>query len=464
LSPTPEVKTLRTTFDVKAVVPEQRIIEGYAAVGGNLDRVRDVIDHAANVKAAQTPVGEIGVFIGHQASDLPIGRCIELRADGGGLHSKTYVFPTTRGDDLLQTAKALQDAGSALGMSIGYRTNDFIYEQREGKTVRVIKSYELAEYSFAARQVIANPRALVTSVKSSKTGAPGSFDAARQSLYCALVEMFPDAHPGIEDVYPDHLIYSLGGSDSSAVAYYQAPYTMGQDGGCEIGSPTTVRPSWVAAPAMSEQAGMGGMGDGGMADMMAGKSLAEQKAEWSTAEVNALPDSCFLYIESGGAKDDEGKTVPRSLRHFPYKDAEGKIDLPHLRNAIARIPQSSVLDDAGKARLQARARRMLDNMQGGKTIDPEGAEWSNGAAIAVAAIGYQLIDAAEEIATELKAMSLLGSDTKNNGRLRPEQRQRLTSLAAELGRLVEHAELIDREQDGAAKVAHYRRSLELLEV
>jgi putative serine protease XkdF len=82
------------------------------------------------------------------------------------------------------------------------------------------------------------------------------------------------------------------------------------------------------------------------------------KAVWSTAEINDLPDSSFLYIESGGEKDDAGKTTPRSLRHFPYKDAEGKIDLPHLRNAISRIPQSSLPQDV-RDKLQVRAETLL---------------------------------------------------------------------------------------------------------
>jgi phage I-like protein len=81
-------------------------------------------------------------------------------------------------------------------------------------------------------------------------------------------------------------------------------------------------------------------------------------AEWSTAFINDLPDSSFLYIEPGGSKDSEGKTTPRSLRHFPVKDASGKVDLPHVRNAIARAPQSS-LPDAVKTRVQNAARRLL---------------------------------------------------------------------------------------------------------
>lgn len=57
-------------------------------------------------------------------------------------------------------------------------------------------------------------------------------------------------------------------------------------------------------------------------------------AEMNTAAINELPDSDFAYIEPGGKKDDSGKTVPRSLRHFPIHDAA------HVRNALARASQS----------------------------------------------------------------------------------------------------------------------------
>jgi hypothetical protein len=81
-------------------------------------------------------------------------------------------------------------------------------------------------------------------------------------------------------------------------------------------------------------------------------------AVWSTSYKNNLPDSAFLYVESGGKKDDEGKTVPRSLRHFPYKDSNGKIDIIHLRNAIARIPVSDIPKGLKKP-LQDKARKIL---------------------------------------------------------------------------------------------------------
>ena len=58
---------------------------------------------------------------------------------------------------------------------------------------------------------------------------------------------------------------------------------------------------------------------------------------------NDLPDSDFAYIEPGGKKVD-GKTEPRSLRHFPIPDAA------HVRNALARLSQSK-LSPAIKAKI-----------------------------------------------------------------------------------------------------------------
>jgi len=70
--------------------------------------------------------------------------------------------------------------------------------------------------------------------------------------------------------------------------------------------------------------------------------------DWDEAYINNLPDSAFAFIEGGGDKDSDGKTVPRSKRHFPFKNAAGEVDLPHLRNALSRAPQSPFGDEAMK--------------------------------------------------------------------------------------------------------------------
>lgn len=101
-------------------------------------------------------------------------------------------------------------------------------------------------------------------------------------------------------------------------------------------------------------------------DMPAIAKSRATMAVWSTSFINDLPDISFLLVERGGKKDGEGKTVPRTLRHFPYKDASGKIDLPHLRNAIARIPQAKIqgYDAAALRRLQEKAQRLLKKTKG----------------------------------------------------------------------------------------------------
>ena len=76
--------------------------------------------------------------------------------------------------------------------------------------------------------------------------------------------------------------------------------------------------------------------------------------EWTREYINDLPDECFAYIEPGGEKDEQGKTVPRSLRHLPYKNAQGNIDPEHLRNALARLPQTDLSEEA-----KAKAKKKL---------------------------------------------------------------------------------------------------------
>jgi len=64
-------------------------------------------------------------------------------------------------------------------------------------------------------------------------------------------------------------------------------------------------------------------------------ATASAKAAMTSASINDLPDSAFAYIEPGGSKDAEGKTTPRSLRHFPVHDRA------HADNAAVRIAQGA---------------------------------------------------------------------------------------------------------------------------
>jgi hypothetical protein len=102
------------------------------------------------------------------------------------------------------------------------------------------------------------------------------------------------------------------------------------------------------------------------------RSFALFKAEWTTAYVNSLPDSSFAYVEPG-AKDDKSK------RHLPYKDAKGNVDLPHLRNALARLDQTDI-----PAAAKAAARRKLEAAAKAHGVgSPAGKSTNGGAAMTV---------------------------------------------------------------------------------
>jgi len=70
---------------------------------------------------------------------------------------------------------------------------------------------------------------------------------------------------------------------------------------------------------------------------------AGRLAELSSASQNDLPDSAFAYIEPGGEKDADGKTTPRSLRHYPVQDKA------HADNAAARAAQQMKKGGKGAA-------------------------------------------------------------------------------------------------------------------
>jgi hypothetical protein len=78
-----------------------------------------------------------------------------------------------------------------------------------------------------------------------------------------------------------------------------------------------------------------------------------KEAEWTTEYINDLPDDAFAVIAPGGEKDEQGKTVPRTLRKLPHHNAQGSLDLDHLRNALARVNQIE------PANLQAQAKKHL---------------------------------------------------------------------------------------------------------
>jgi len=65
------------------------------------------------------------------------------------------------------------------------------------------------------------------------------------------------------------------------------------------------------------------------------KNLKEQ--EWTTEYINDLPDGAFAIILEGGEKDEQGKTVPRTLRKLPHHNAQGGLDREHVIAAMQAL-------------------------------------------------------------------------------------------------------------------------------
>ena len=386
-------------LSLKTVDAPQRVIAGWAAVAANIDRVGDVIDPAANAKAAgRVKPSEVGVFIGHDMSSLPVGIPVRIEADAKGLYVETYVFPGPFGDQILGTAASLLEHGQTLGMSIGYRVRDSRPDRVDGKLVRRLLDYDLIEYSFAARQAIANPEALVTGVK---TGG--------------------GMHYRVEKMGDRWHVMRGDGEKALSLADY----------------PTEDEALEKAAALNGED----------------GKALALRR----------LPDAAFLYVAPGGQLDDEGKTVPRGFRHFRYRDGDGAIDAALLRDAVREIPEAKTtgLDAGALARLGARARRLLEAAERGDADAADGSQWKAGIHLDVRAAGYALLDLSEGIASEQQAMAALGIDVKAGQRARLESRDRLRAVVDGLKALVAAAEEADRDDDPRAAVEWYRQWFEM---
>lgn len=69
----------------------------------------------------------------------------------------------------------------------------------------------------------------------------------------------------------------------------------------------------------------------------------EEFKKWTVKYINTLSNSSFAVIEPAYLS---GETLNKRSRHLPYKDDKGKIDLPHLRNALARANQIKPVTDS----------------------------------------------------------------------------------------------------------------------
>ena len=137
-----------------------------------------------------------------------------------------------------------------------------------------------------------------------------------------------------------------------------------------------------------------------------------EKATWTQKFINNLPDAAFAIIDSGGKKDDGGLTTPRNMRHLPHHTADVKdgaendsVDLPHLRNALARLEQMKGMGDTMKAKarkhLEAHASVLLEKDDG--TVPAEDVAAQTDTPVAQVPVVAPVLAAIPEVVTEKAA-------------------------------------------------------------
>lgn len=149
---------LECPFEVKAV-DQNGNFEGYASVFNNIDLGDDIILPGAFIKVKTTRTGRLKLALFHDLTRL-IGSA-EYRQDEHGLFLKGQVNLKV---SYARDAYELMKDGTLDSMSIGFNTITSAFEEREGRSIRVIKEAELWEASIVPFGM--NPEAQVTDVKS----------------------------------------------------------------------------------------------------------------------------------------------------------------------------------------------------------------------------------------------------------------------------------------------------------
>lgn len=147
-------------FETKAVNPDERTIEGYAAAFLNVDSWGDRLMPGCFAKTIKENLPRIKVAWQHDFWDL-IGKPIELREDDVGLFTRSYISRVQRGDEALVLAKD----GVITEMSVGFYLVPKKYEDNDFGGFDI---YELKLMEYSLVTWAANPLAKITAVKSAE--------------------------------------------------------------------------------------------------------------------------------------------------------------------------------------------------------------------------------------------------------------------------------------------------------
>jgi hypothetical protein len=215
-----------------------------------------------------------------------------------------------------------------------HKIKTILFEPAEEKveelttTANITPNFQFGGFGIVKRKKkkeITDQKVIAVSAPSNMYALKGSYEELGEKIRRALIDngnfgKFPE----ILSTFPKKVFIRVGGPEGEK--YFEVEYSLEGDE-VRLGLSREIeRQVKFVVKEMAEEVKVSLLG-----------RLDEKK--WSKAFMNELPDSSFAYIEPGGEKDEEGKTYPRYLRHFPVKDKEGNWDKAHLINALARLKQ-----------------------------------------------------------------------------------------------------------------------------
>ena len=364
---------------VKSVNNGRRLIRGYASVSDIIDRQNEVVTHDALVMAANDLLENHRVFYEHKHDELPIGKVVSSTVDNNGL---VVVVELSKGSHA-ENIWTLIKEGILNSFSIGGRIID-AHSSRDGdgNSYNVIDKLELFEVSVVGLPANAEARfKLVKSFNMTITEQIKEKEGRIQMAEQELKEKLEDSLNEAEELNKEENTESSVKKSDDVVDEAEVLDEESED----ISDSSLEKKEGITDDVLDEvvnddsnennadecnENDSANEVDKSQEDASL-KDEDSEKAEWSTAYINALPNSSFAVIEPAYL---EGITEDKRARHLPFKDDNGEVDLSHYRNALARVNQIKPITDSIsmeelRSKASAELEKYRDVLESDKSMD-----------------------------------------------------------------------------------------------
>ncbi|MEN3007247.1 MAG: HK97 family phage prohead protease [Candidatus Methanosuratincola petrocarbonis] len=349
-------KIVHVEFPFEVKRDEQGLyVEGYAS-RELWDRVNDYIPTETAFKALKTYFEHGARICLLHVWRVLAGKLEELSVVEDGIYIKVRPY---------DWAVPMIESGIVKGFSIGYK----LHEWEPHENGRVFKDWSLYEISLVDEP--ANQGCYFEQVgKMLPKGTKVTYDAARNALIVSGLDY--EAMSQIAS-YLAGLADEISGSGKRLEEVAELVFKRAPDPGPDDGMDKAWDPPELALKRIGELIDEGLSLEDAFYEValdfyykaLDGEELPEEVKEWTRAFINSLPDAAFAVIEPAYKR---GETKNKNARHLPHHNKSVKdpnenssVDLPHYRNALARVNQiQPVTDSISTEELRSRGRAHLE--------------------------------------------------------------------------------------------------------